>query len=385
MEAVNLDPVIHALYDAALAPEQWERALELLGDALGGCAIGASIQRSYGLAGSLAQSRLDPHFFSTMLKQFPDVRGNEMVAVMAGLPAAVAVARQSVKSDESYFRSSLYNEIFAPQGLAHAAVVCAFRSSDTFVPLGIFNQKNKEFGQREYAVLKVVLPHLERAINIGMRIGLLETRRAGNDEILNRLPFGVILLESDGSVREMNDAAQTIVAAQDGLSVRQGKLHAACLTDHAALQDMIASALRVTHGGYTDQGAALPISRPSMAQPLLLIAMPSPGPDRLPLLARHGVVVFVIDPDQRTSPSQALLMRLFDLTPTESKLASRLAEGTALGDAALQLGMRADTARKHVKNIFRKTGAGRQSDLVRLVINSAAVLERAPKPPQDKR
>jgi DNA-binding CsgD family transcriptional regulator len=167
--------------------------------------------------------------------------------------------------------------------------------------------------------------------------------------------------------------------------MRQGKLHAACPTDHAPLQEMIASTLRAAHGDYAEHGAALPISRPSAAQPLLLIAMPSPGTDRLPLCGRNGAAIFVIDPDQRASPSQALLMRLFDLTPTESKLASRLAEGTALGDVAQQLGMQPDTARKHVKSIFRKTGANRQSDLVRLVVNSAAVLERAPKPPRGGR
>ena len=157
--SVDLDRVIHALYEAALDPERWVSAFELLGDALGGCAIGSSVQRSAGWMNFLTYARLDPHYMALMGQQFYDVRTNEMVAVMSGLPAAVAVGRQAVKADGAYFRSSLYNEILAPQGVAHAAVACAFRSPEYFVPLGIFRRTGQEeFGQREHDILKLVLP-----------------------------------------------------------------------------------------------------------------------------------------------------------------------------------------------------------------------------------
>jgi DNA-binding CsgD family transcriptional regulator len=378
---VDLDRVIHAIYEAALDPERWASAFELLGDALGGCAIGSSIQRSNGLANLLPYARLDPHYMALMAKHFRDVRTNEMVAVMSGLPAAVAMGRQAVKADQSYFRSGLYNEIFAPQGLAHAAVACAFRSPDYFVPLGIFRRKGQEdLGQREHDILKRVLPHLERAMQIGLRMGLLESRQAASDELLDRLPFGVMLLDATGVICKMNAAAQAIVAANDGLSVRQRRLHAAFCTEDVTLRHIIASALSLSDETPAKPFATLAVSRPSIAQPLLLLAMPAPASELMGTMAPGGVIVFVSDPTRQMTPSQTALMELFGMTPTEAKLASLLAGGEKLEDAARRMAITAGTARVHVKNIFRKANVGRQGDLIRLILNSPVVLEQKAAP-----
>jgi DNA-binding CsgD family transcriptional regulator len=374
---VDLDHLIRALYDAALEPEKWPSTLELLGDALGGCAVGSSIQGPGGLAGRLAYARLDPFYFNKMIEQFPDVRANEMVAVMSGLPPAFPLARQAVKSDEAYFGSDLYNEIFAPQGLVHAAVACAYRSPDCFVPLGIFRRKGQEdFGQRQFDILKRVLPHLQRAIDISLRMRTMEGRLAASDDLLDRLPFGVILLDGAGSVRTMNAVAQDIVAANDGLTIRQGRLHAASSDDDRALRKAIASALR-QRDELADPEAPLALSRPSGSQPLLVLTVPSPASGRFHVLERGSAIVFVTDPDRKITPSQTALMQLFDLTPTQSKLASLLARGESIEDAARSLGIKPATARVHVKSIFRKTDVARQSDLIRLILNSAVVLQGA--------
>ena len=73
-------------------------------------------------------------------------------------------------------------------------------------------------------------------------------------------------------------------------------------------------------------------------------------------------------------------MDLFDMTPTEARLASLLAAGEKLEDAARRMAITAGTARVHVKNIFRKTNVGRQGDLIRLLRNSSVVLERKSAP-----
>jgi DNA-binding CsgD family transcriptional regulator len=379
--SVDLDRVIHALYEAALDPERWVSAFELLGDALGGCAIGSSVQRSAGWMNFLTYARLDPHYMALMGQQFYDVRTNEMVAVMSGLPAAVAVGRQAVKADGVYFRSSLYNEILAPQGVAHAAVACAFRSPEYFVPLGIFRRTGQEeFGQREHDILKRVLPHLQRAMQIGLRMGLLEARQAASDELLDRLPFGVMLLDATGAICRMNAAAQAIVAANDGLSVRQRRLHAASSVEDVTLRHLIASALSLSAEAPAKPLATLAVSRPSMAQPLLLFAVPSPASELMGTVAPGGAIVFVSDPTRQMTPSQTALMELFGMTPTEAKLASLLAGGEKLEDAARRMAITAGTARVHVKNIFRKANVGRQGDLIRLILNNAVVLEQKAAP-----
>lgn len=69
----------------------------------------------------------------------------------------------------------------------------------------------------------------------------------------------------------------------------------------------------------------------------------------------------------RAAPDPALIGQAFDLTPAESRLAAMLATGASIGSASECLGISRETARNHLKSIFSKTGAHRQSELVRLI------------------
>jgi DNA-binding CsgD family transcriptional regulator len=97
----------------------------------------------------------------------------------------------------------------------------------------------------------------------------------------------------------------------------------------------------------------------------------------------------------RLKPSRTLFMhesidRLrshFGLTQAEARLAIHLITGETLRSAAAKLSISYQTARTHLKNIFNKTGACRQAELVLVALTalpecleaSVRVLER-PRP-----
>jgi pimeloyl-ACP methyl ester carboxylesterase/DNA-binding CsgD family transcriptional regulator len=62
-----------------------------------------------------------------------------------------------------------------------------------------------------------------------------------------------------------------------------------------------------------------------------------------------------------------LAPRRYGLTAAESRLAAQLLRGLTVTDAAAELGVTTNTARSYLKNIFVKTGARRQVDLLRLL------------------
>jgi DNA-binding CsgD family transcriptional regulator len=67
----------------------------------------------------------------------------------------------------------------------------------------------------------------------------------------------------------------------------------------------------------------------------------------------------------------ARLQERFGLTVTEALLARHLAAGRSLGESAQRLGIRRNTARSYLRQIFGKTGTNRQSALVqRLLVES---------------
>lgn len=65
-----------------------------------------------------------------------------------------------------------------------------------------------------------------------------------------------------------------------------------------------------------------------------------------------------------------LVPRRFGLTAAESRLAAKLLQGLTVTDAAQELGVTTNTARSYLKNIFSKTGAKRQADLLHLLTNA---------------
>jgi DNA-binding CsgD family transcriptional regulator len=89
---------------------------------------------------------------------------------------------------------------------------------------------------------------------------------------------------------------------------------------------------------------------------------------------RRSAIVVLRDPDRRASVSAEVVARLFGLTPAEAALATLLAQGFDIDEAAETLGIRRNTARSQLQSIFTKTDAKRQSELIRLILSSVATL-----------
>jgi DNA-binding CsgD family transcriptional regulator len=72
----------------------------------------------------------------------------------------------------------------------------------------------------------------------------------------------------------------------------------------------------------------------------------------------------------RTESEAELLRRQFGLSPRQTNLTALLLSGRSVKEAAFTLGITEGSARQYLKLIFRKTGARRQADLVRLASRS---------------
>jgi pimeloyl-ACP methyl ester carboxylesterase/DNA-binding CsgD family transcriptional regulator len=68
--------------------------------------------------------------------------------------------------------------------------------------------------------------------------------------------------------------------------------------------------------------------------------------------------------------------RRLGLTAAEARLTAKLLQGLSISDSAAALNVSVLTARTHLKNIFSKTGARRQSELIRLMTDLSRFPER---------
>jgi DNA-binding CsgD family transcriptional regulator len=95
-----------------------------------------------------------------------------------------------------------------------------------------------------------------------------------------------------------------------------------------------------------------------------MLAVPEGAQELLPGVAAIFVFICLIP---RLDLRPTLLSRIFGLTPAESRLAAALANGSTLTQAARNLNISWETARTHLKTVFSKTNAHRQSELVALL------------------
>ncbi len=209
--------------------------------------------------------------------------------------------------------------------------------------------------------LAAVLPDL--AIALGIRTaravplpdpGLLAA-------CLDRVPRALVALAPGQRIRVANSAARRLLEERDGLEVRRGELHAMRRGDDRALRALV--------GGASGRRplAALSVPRPSGRRPYCVqaCALGTAGEESATLL-------LIADPAARPAPPEATLAALFALTPTEARLAARLACGDTVHAAATTLGIGEKTARLHLEHVMSKTGVHRQGALVRLLLAAAA-------------
>ena len=114
-------------------------------------------------------------------------------------------------------------------------------------------------------------------------------------------------------------------------------------------------------------GGAVRLSRPRRGD---LVATVSPIP-------RHGagpewpgasVLILIVDPTRGRAPDEAVLRKIYGLSPAEAALAGRLAMGETLREAAIARGIAFTTARSYLEQIFHRTGTRRQVELTRLLL-----------------
>jgi PAS domain-containing protein len=101
------------------------------------------------------------------------------------------------------------------------------------------SRRSGGFHRDEMALLRQVLPIFKRTIEVGRHVEKLDRERSLKDGLVERVPFGILLVGPDRQIRFMNAAARKIIGAADGLSDKGGKLRLADGTADLALGKLL--------------------------------------------------------------------------------------------------------------------------------------------------
>lgn len=206
--------------------------------------------------------------------------------------------------------------------------------------------------------------HLLRAICLAKRSAQTEDQLSICSDALQQLAVGAVFLDQSGAVTRCAGLARDVLDERSGLVLRRNQVAACNGTDDRNLQ----SAIRAALSGPTAEPLTLAISRPSHGRELGVIVRPLPD----------GAVILIRDADRGSAPQAAILRQFYGMTRTEAEVASNLSLGLTLDETATAMSISRNTARAHLRAIFSKSGITRQTELVRLMLSSAAVLAMSP-------
>ncbi|RJF93138.1 helix-turn-helix transcriptional regulator [Sphingomonas cavernae] len=223
-----------------------------------------------------------------------------------------------------------------------------------------------DFGSAEKDALQSVVPHLRDALRLFERLQAWGTEHGVYRGMVEQMGVAAIILDHEGKVMRTNAVAERLLAEKDGVERAGERLRLASIVEHRGLEKLLRSLKADT------DPASLPahrfrIERPSGRRDLGAVAKPVTAPAFMRSGAGAALALFVSDPGQDARPDPEAIRDLFQLTRMEAMLAAALAGGASLVDAADKLGIAHNTARSHLRSIFAKTGARRQSQLVHLL------------------
>lgn len=185
---------------------------------------------------------------------------------------------------------------------------------------------------------------------------------------VERSGIATIILDSTARILYTNSSAEAIFQQRDGLRRCGERMVCATMVDTLRLQAAI--------DHVCDEAKHRTDSSPMLALPrlhrraLTTVLSPLPhsergSPDEAALIA------YVFDPEQDVTDFVEPVCTLYGLSHRETQLTCALVEGDCINTAAKRLGVRAQTARSYLKQIFAKTETNRQTDLLQLLLKSA--------------
>lgn len=230
-----------------------------------------------------------------------------------------------------------------------------------------------EFDNEEIALAEMLVVQLAHSIEIMWRMRVSEVERLLYSDVMERLSIGMVILDRNAKVLRVSPIATKLLCDREGLQIQAGKLRAVAAREDKFLQSAIKAA--ADNPAVSDKPRGLSLTKRSGAKHLGVVIRQATGSSQV---AGQAVAVYVRDSEVTQAVESDLVRQILDLTPAEAAVTRRLTEGLSLEDAASSLDISRNTARAHLRSIFSKSGITRQTELVRMVLNSAAMLGERP-------
>jgi DNA-binding CsgD family transcriptional regulator/PAS domain-containing protein len=376
-----LDTARSRIYEAALEPAAWDRALEALA-ALTGAHAGAVLVADWNASAALVHAHwnLDDQLWEAWLGGA--IADDPWSAALSALPGGFVTTGCAAVDRRRLRRSSFYNELLAPRRIEDVLATSLAKANGVHSIVSV--HRHEQFERRDVEALARLVPDLRLVVRLQREMGELRMRAEQAEGALDAVPVAVLVLDAQGRVVHANREAEALLRRPDGLVTVGGRLCCARPEETARLHGAVARVAQGSAGRAPCTAVATAASRRSGRRPLGVLVAPLPRPAAarsvaaLELASSASVVVTVTDPEDVVQLPVETLRLQFGLTRAEARLAAALAARQSLEEFAVRTGVSMNTARTTLKGVFAKTGCRRQSELVLVLASGVARDAAAP-------
>ena len=361
IDPVQLSSLIGDIYECALEPSRWNDALTRF--------VSHFSPPDWDVAALMWEgvNRPGVRWVGTTGLVAHAIQGYEMVFagtnVWSGkagdLPLGEVMDTDALVSRAEFLKSDLYQKFLKTWGIELALFVIFERAAQEQLALVMPGPPNREIEHLRRG-LRLIAPHVQRTIRISHGIAEANLRAAGAEAALNLGHVAIIAVDANMGVVSSNERANQL-AGTAMFTLQNNRL----IFADANAQKLLASLAECE----TPSSEAFRVEAADGTR-YAVLAM-NIRPQQQPVLGGwvEGARVLV----SVSLPHQAPLIEIdhlkawFDLTPAEARLVVALANGKSTTDYASERGVTIDAIRFLLKNVFSKTGARNQAQLMTLV------------------
>lgn len=372
-EDQGLTQLIGDIYDAALDSSRWNAVLAKIAEFTGGQAAGLLSKDSVSKSGNVFyQSGVDPYFVRLYSETYWKF---DPVASLPDCEVEQIVSIPDLVPYDEFKAGRFYREWAQPQGWADAANAVLEKSATCCAYLSILrNQASGMVDEDMRRRMRLIVPHVRRAVRTGKAIDLSQAEAATFADILDGLSPAIFLVDAEGQVVHGNAAGRSVLDKGDLLRTVHGRLTAIdTQVDQALHSAFIAAGKNDAEIGA--KGSALPLKGRAGERYVAHVLPLTVGEKRKTGAASNAVVaLFVRKAELEAEPSSEVIGKTYKLTPTELRVLRAIVDVGGVRQVAENLGVADTTVKTHLGRLFEKTGVSRQADLVKLVAGYSSVL-----------
>ena len=406
MSGVNLDQTklldtVGSIYDTVLRGEAWSEVMDRLSGITGSClticglldhlapetqfAVGSNMSvpnyldfhapETEFVAGSSALSHDDVRMFLEHAQK----HGLDGFMALLQAPPQTILHDKDVWPDRTEYANRAFVKYVTENHDVFNMSCVRINPQAAWLDYMMLNYDKRRSGMtaEEEGVLKLLIPHLAKAIEIRRPLALLEARYKAVFQVLDRLGLGVAALDDQARVIFKNQEAQRIFDLDDGINLTSdGQTLAKPENVNGQWQAAVQRAIKNANKSSLDHHETIVIHRRSGQEPFIVDMAPLQDNGSGELGGSIlGAFVFMIDPEERQILSTRGLASVYQLTPSEIEICDLVFQGHSNSDIADERNIAVPTVKTHVSSLLSKTYSRNRSDLIRLAVNLTPPLQ----------